>query len=42
MRHLVGMNQQMQRKQWKDFFDFEKTNYYIYVYMVITNRSYNE
>ena len=35
MRHLVGMNQLMLLKQWKDFFDFEKTTHYIYVYMVI-------
>ena len=35
MKHLGGMNQLMIPKQWKDFFDFEKTNYYIYVYMVI-------
>ena len=33
MKHLGGMNQLMIPKQWKDFFDFEKTNYYIYIYI---------
>ncbi len=35
MKLSVGMNQLMPQKLWKDFFDFEKTTYYIYVYMVI-------
>ncbi len=33
MKLLVGMNQLILQRHWKDFFDFEQTN--IYVYMVI-------